>query len=81
MEIDNLLKDFKCPKCGAKLKSVDIVFMQETYDRFLVDIKNRVLTVDYGDVIDSDVLRYVCGQCSTTLPDYIVDILEDFDHD
>lgn len=80
MENNNLLKDFKCPSCGAGLSHVDIIYSQEVYDRFFVDIENNLLTVDFGDTINSEILRYECRECNSTLPDYIVDILEEFYH-
>lgn len=75
------MEELKCPNCGRDLKEIDIIYKQITYDRFIVDFENKILTVDYGDVMNSDVLRYECRECGYILPESIVSIIEDFERD
>lgn len=81
MDENNLLKDFKCQDCGRNLEKIDIIYKQETYDRFITDFENETLTVDFGDIIESEVLRYECGECGAILSENIVNIIEEFEQD
>lgn len=81
MENSNKIEELKCPSCGRDLKKIDIIYKQTVYDRFKVDIENKILTVDYGDVTDSDILRYECTNCGYILPERIVNIVEYFERD
>ena len=71
--------EIKCPKCGYNLKYIDIIYKETVYDRFEVDLNNKTLTIDFGDKITSDILRYECRECETELPEEIVNILQDFE--
>lgn len=71
------MEELKCPNCGVKLDYVDKIFKNLVYDRYIIDADKKTLTLDYGDIIESDLLYYQCRECETTLPKKLVKILEE----
>lgn len=71
------MQGLKCPNCGIELIYIDKIFKNLVYDRYIVDTDKKTLTIDYGDIIESDLLYYQCRECETILPGEFVKMLEE----